>query len=391
MTLKIKKEILLNILKNSTLFSDKKSFNEEFKSIQFCVENGLLTTTTKNNFVSGVVFTAEIEYYGLPFTFNVDVFKLLETVKCAEKNSFIELYTENQTLRVKTGLMNDKLEFITEFQDFTPKKQEKQALIRMNVAELLQAIKQTKATIFPDEMRYNINGLNFDLLDNSLKILSTDGHRLSKFEAECLSIEAFGEKKSFTIPKKEILNIEKVIKQIDGDVCITFTDIGYNISLSKCQVFGKTIQNEFPESNFPDWRRVIPNSFRDCVKVNAKELLEVAKIIELKAGKYYKDNAKIIELKAGKYYEDNACIVSIRNNEMNLSVDWAEIDLNKSIPVECEPEYVLYFKVNIFYLVENLKSCESDFIILQFNNQKDPFIMSADGNEKFKVLTMPMR
>lgn len=370
MTLKIKKEILLNILKNSTLFSDKKSFNEEFKSIQFCVENGLLTTTTKNNFVSGVVFTAEIEYYGLPFTFNVDVFKLLETVKCAEKNSFIELYTENQTLRVKTGLMNDKLEFITEFQDFTPKKQEKQALIRMNVAELLQAIKQTKATIYLNYTRYNINGLNFDLSDNSLKILSTDGHRLSKFEAECLSIDAFGEKKSFTIPKKEILNIEKVIKQIDGDVCITFTDIGYNISLSDCRVFGEIIDSEFA-----NWRQVTPNTFRDCVKVNAKELLEVAKIIESKA----------------KGEIEPSCFVSIKNNEMNLSVDWVEIDLNKSIPVECDAEYVLYLKVNIFYLVENLKSCESDFVLFQFNNQKHPFMMLADGNEKFKVLTMPMK
>jgi DNA polymerase-3 subunit beta len=370
MTLKIKKEILLNILKNSTLFSNKKTFNEEFKSIKFCVENGLLTTTTKSNFVSGIVFTTKVEYNGLPFTFDVDVFKLLETVKCAEKNSLIELYTENQTLRVKTGLMSDKLEFITEFQDSTPKKQEKQALIRMNVAELLQAIKQTKATIFPDYTRYNINGLNFDLSDNSLKIISTDGHRLSKFEAECLSIVAFGEKKSFTIPKKEILNIEKVIKQIDGDVCITYTDIGYNISLSECQVFGKTI-----EDTFPNWRQVVPSSFRSYVKVNAKELLEVAKIIELK----------------GKGRRETPCLVSIQNNKMNLSVDWAEIDLNKSIPVECEPEYTFYFKVNIFYLVENLKSCESDFIIFQFNNQKDPFIMSADGNEKFKVLTMPMK
>jgi len=370
MTLKIKKETLLNILKNSTLFSDKKSFNEEFKSIQFCVENGLLTTTTKNNFVSGIVFTAEIEYTGLPFTFNVDVFKLLETVKCAEKNSFIELYTENQILRVNTGLMNDKLEFITKFQDFTPKKQENQVLIRMKVAELLQAIKQTKASIYPNETRYNINGLNFDLSDNSLKILSTEGHRLSKFEAECLYIEAFGEKKSFTIPKKEILNIEKVIKQIDGDVCITFTDIGYNISVSECRVFGEIIDSEFT-----NWRRVIPNSFRDCVKVNAKELLEVAKIIELK----------------GKDRTETPCLVSIQNNKMNLSVDWAEIDLNKNITAECDAEYTLYFKVNIFYIVENLKSCESDFVVFQFNNENDPFMMLADGNEKFKVLTMPIR
>ena len=370
MTLKIKKEILLNILKNSTLFSDKKAFNEEFKSIKFCVENGLLTTTTKNTFVSGIVFTTRVEYDGLPFTFNVDVFKLLETVKCAEKNSLIELYTENQTIRVNTGLMSDKLEFITKFQDFTPKKQEKQALITMKVAELLQAIKQTKATIYPNSTRYNINGLNFDLLDNSLKIISTDGHRLSKFEAECLSIEAFGEKKSFTIPKKEILNIEKVIKKIDGDVSITFTDVGYNISFSGCQVFGKIIDSEFA-----NWRQVTPNTFRDCVKVNAKELLEVAKIIESKA----------------KGEIEPPCFVSIKNNEMNLSVDWAEIDLNKSIPAECEAEYTLYFKVNIFYLVENLKYCESDFVVFQFNNQQDPFIMSADGNEKFKVLTMPMR
>ena len=375
MTLKIKKEILLNILKNSTLFSDKKALNEEFKSIQFCVENGLLTTTTKNTFVSGIVFTTKVEYDGLPFTFDVDVFKLLETVKCAEKNSLIELYTENQILRVKTGLMNDKIEFISEFQDFTPKKQEKQVFIRMKVAELLQAIKQTKATIYPNYTRYNINGLNFDLLDNSLKIVSCDGYRLSKFEAECLSIEMFGEKKSFTIPKKEILNIEKAIKQIDGDVCITFTDIGYNISLSGCQVFGKTIQNEFPENNFPTWRKIVPNSFRSCVKVNSKELLEVAKIIELK----------------GKDRTEPPCLVSIQNNKMNLSVDWAEIDLNKNITAECDAEYTLYFKVNIFYLVENLQSCESDFVVFQFNKETDPSMMLADGNEKFKVLTMPMR
>ena len=371
MTLKIKKEILLNILKNSTLFSDKKAFNEEFKSIKFCVENGLLTTTTKNTFVSGIVFTTRVEYDGLPFTFNVDVFKLLETVKCAEKNSLIELYTENQTIRVNTGLMSDKLEFITKFQDFTPKKQEKQALITMKVAELLQAIKQTKETIFPDYARDNINGLNFDLSDNSLKIFSTDGHRLSKFEAECLSIEAFGEKKSFTIPKKEILNIEKVIKKIDGDVCITFTDIGYNISLSECRVFGKIM-----ESEFVNWRQVVPSNFRGYVKVNARELLKFA---------------TILTLKAGKYYDEVACLVSIRNNKMNLSVDWAEIDLNKSIPAECEAEYTLYFKVNIFYLVENLKSCESDFVVFQFNKETDPFMMLTDGNEKFKVLTMPMK
>ncbi len=372
MKITLKKEILLKLLKNHALFSEKKAYSDEFRAITFSIDKGLLTT--KSYFVSKMNLKTEIEYDGSPFSFSVNVFQLLEAVKCADKGSFIELSTEmfldGGKLFVNYGLVNDSFELITKFQDYTPKTQENQVSIKMNVAELLQAIKQTKATIFPNEQRYNINGLNFDFIENDLKIISTCGHRLSKFESECLSIETFGEKKSFTVPEKDILNIEKLLKQVDGEVNITFTDIGFSFSFGECEIFGKLIDAEYPA-----WRRVVKHSgVISYAKVNRAEILKVAENFQKRA----------------KGYNDVGCIFKIENNKILLSLDRKELDVSASLPVETECEN-FDCKIGINYLCQNLKSCEGEYVIFEFIDGNKPIHMFSPQNNKFKVVTMLMK
>jgi DNA polymerase-3 subunit beta len=367
MKLTLKKEILLNLLKNHSLFSPKKAYNDEFLSINFSVEKGLLTTKTK--YVAKMTLRTEIEYDGSPFSFSVNVFKLLEAVKCADKGSSIELSIDGKKLFMNDGLVNTSFDLITKFQDYTPKKQENQVSIKMNVVELLQAIKQTKATIYADEKRYNINGLNFDFIDDSLKIISIDGHRLSKFEAQCLSIEVFGEKKSFTVPKKDILNIEKLLKQVDCKVNITFTDIGFTFSFGECEVFGKLIDAEYS-----NWRRIVEHSgFVRYAKVNRAEILKVAESFQKRA----------------KDFKGVGCIFEIRNSELCLKIHEEELKANVNITVETECEN-FDCKIFINYLCENLNSCEGEYVLFEFTKTNNPIHIFSPQNNKFKVITMPM-
>jgi len=369
MKLTLKKEILLNLLKNHSLFSDKKAYNDEFLAITFSIEKGLLTTKTKYDFVSKMNLKTKIEYDGSPFSFSVNVLKFLEAVKCADKGSFIELSIDGEKLFVNDGLGNTPLKLITKFQDYDPKMGENQVSIKMNVAELLQAIKQTKETIFPNETRCNINGLNFDFIENDLKIISTDGNRLSKFEAGCLSIDTFGNKKSFTVPKKDILNIEKLLKQVDGEINISFTDIGFSFSFGYCEIFGKLINDEYT-----NWRRVVKHGgVTSYAKVNRAEILKVAESFQKRA----------------KGYNDVGCIFRIENNKLLLSLDKVGFDGSASLPVETECEN-FDRKIDIDYLCQNLKSCEGEYILFEFTKTDRPVHMFSPQNNKFKVITMPM-
>lgn len=96
------------------------------------------------------------------------------------------------------------------------------------------------------DIRDCINGVMLEVRNSNVRLVATDGHRLSVFNCGCAS----------GVPDMEFIIPREVIERLklkDGHVEITFHD-----KLIKLSYNNATIQTDSIYGKFPDYRRVIP-------------------------------------------------------------------------------------------------------------------------------------
>src|SRR3989338_4382443 len=84
-------------------------------------------------------------------------------------------------------------------------------LFEINPEILKDMIDKTSFAVSTDETRYNINGFYMEKKDSKVRIITTDGHRLSITEKEIEGINA--EKEGVILPKKGVFELRKLLDE----------------------------------------------------------------------------------------------------------------------------------------------------------------------------------
>jgi DNA polymerase-3 subunit beta len=235
----------------------------------------------------------------------------------------------------------------------------------MAVKEFKDMISQTVFAVSDDETRYFMNGVLLEKEENKIVMVATDGRRLAY-----ISKSAENDIKDFTgiiVPPK-ILNI--IIRRAgdEGLISISVTDKTIFIRFGSFNLSSVLI-----EGQFPNYRRVIPESQNFSLSVNRNELLEalrrVAVMVEKKSHRVY------LGIKPGLmhvYSEEN---------------DFGTAD--EDVPCKYDGEEVS-IALNYRYIEEPCKSIEDEEISIRFTEQNKAITIVPVPEKDFFHIVMPM-
>ena len=285
---------------------------------------------------------------------------------------------ENQWLEVSSGRVNYRIAGIPA-EDFPELPSAEDVDFFTLDAELLgRIIELTYFAVSPDEGRPHLNGALFEGDGNTLRMVATDGHRLSLVERN-VEADKGGFGFSMLVPLKAIQELRRLLDEGAGDVEVGAA--GPNAFFRRHLAgAGDGVETEVTmsvklvEARFPPYDTVIPKNVEREVLVDRVALLEALR----RASLISRDKSAALRL----VFENGRLTVSSDNPDVGEATE--ELD------VEYEGE-LLEMGFNGRYLVDTIQALDDETVKLLLSGPKDACVIKPGEGDGYIGVVMPMR
>lgn len=236
--------------------------------------------------------------------------------------------------------------------------------------KLVDLIEKTLFSVSTDEARVNLNGALFECDGSTATMVSTDGHRLTKYS---LPLEGPPLAKGVIIPRKGMDELRKVINRVEGSV-----EIGISDTYLFVKAESLALSIKLNAVTFPPWQQVVPKDFQRRAGIERTELVAALR----QAAVIAPEKTATVRLQLDK-------------GNLQLHADNPELGaINLDLPVDYEGSS-LTAGFNANYLLDALAAVDAERIYLDFQGELDPCVLrpAADEGEApdFLAVVMPMR
>jgi len=281
-------------------------------------------------------------------------------------NNYLELKSGPSEFRI-VGLPAEDFPALPRF--------EKVPFVDVEPQALLDMIERTFFAVSTDETRYNLNGVYFEPSAEALRLVATDGHRLSLVEKK---VDAtFGLKRGVILPKKGLQELRKLLAEAaESSDEKAETKLGFVENSAIVRRPGVVLSMRLIEGLFPDYRQVIPKAGEKVVKLGRGRLLETLRRISLLSS----DKAHAVKLELGK----GTLRVLSQNPDLG--------DAKEEVPVEYEGE-PLKIGFNARYVIDVLGVLKSGDVLLELADDLSPGVLRGadEADQGYTAVVMPMR
>lgn len=150
----------------------------------------------------------------------------------------------------------------------------------IRLSDLRRVIDQTWFSVAGDENRYGLGGAHIEDIPGDagpmVRFVSTDGNRLSWAQSPYAGELGIGRK--MLIPRKALVEIRKMLEGEDQQVELAF---GERAALFRMQ--GVMMHVRLLEADFPDYRQVLPTSFKRKITVERDTLADALRRVSVMA------------------------------------------------------------------------------------------------------------
>lgn len=283
---------------------------------------------------------------------------------CGRENDWVEMRCGKSKFNI-VGLSPDEFPYFPKVNDMH--------FATMNSSLLSEMIEKTAYAMCTDETKYNLNGIYFKLVNENetkyLRLVATDGHRLSMADTEIRDEFVSEFEKGVIFPKKGVYEIRRLTEEIQGDISIGFMD--NNVIFKKDETY---IVMRLVDGEFPDYKRVIPVANDRSILIKRAELLHALKRMAIMSSEKFK----------GIKFDINKGILTISSNNPEFGEGFDEIE------IEYDGEAMIS-RFNARYLIDILSILQDDKIELLLKDEMSPAILKSIDRNDFKAVVMPMR
>ena len=230
-------------------------------------------------------------------------------------------------------------------------------------------INRTIFAITNEESRYALSGTKFELSEASVRMVATDGHRLSFIEKQGQFFQ--GEKIDILIPRKTLAELAKLCSDSNGIVEFAKSDTHLFFKVDQRLLSSRTLSGQFP-----NYELVLPKDKRTAVHFENLRLSSAIKRVSLMADE--KSHSVKFELTTGQTR------ISSQAADVGESEDVLSVEYNgEPFTIGFNAQYLLdFFSV--------ISEGEVIFDVKDGNSQVQ--LRSAIENEfDFRYIVMPMR
>ncbi|MCH5259424.1 MAG: DNA polymerase III subunit beta [Lachnospiraceae bacterium] len=228
---------------------------------------------------------------------------------------------------------------------------------------LKEVIRQTIFSIADNDNNKLMTGELFEINDNTLKVVSLDGHRIS---IRNIILKNSYENKKVVVPGKTLNEISKILSgDMDKDVNIYFTDRHILFEFERTIVVSRLIEGEYFKID-----QMLSSDYETKVNINKKELLNCI------------DRATLLVKEGDK----KPVIINISDESMELKMNSTVGSMDEQIDITKEGKDLM-IGFNPKFLIDSLRVIDDEEVDLYMVNPKAPcFIRNAEETYIYVIL-----
>jgi DNA polymerase-3 subunit beta len=238
--------------------------------------------------------------------------------------------------------------------------------LRLKQKELKELLLLVQYSMAQQDIRYYLNGLLLVLEGDQVKVVATDGHRLS-YAAH--SVTAQQGKVEVILPRKAILELARLLEDADEEVETTVFGSQVRFRFGTIELVTKVI-----DGKFPDYTRVIPTSYQKHIMVDRVMLLQALQRAGILANEKFRGVRWLIT--------NNSLRISCTNSEQEEAQEELEVDY------QGDP---LDIGFNIAYLLDVLNNVQAQKVKCAFGDASSSMLVTVPELPEFRYVVMPMR
>lgn len=280
-----------------------------------------------------------------------------EKVILESKENNLNVDADNYHTKIK-GLSAEDFPLIPQVQE--------ESFAKLDSGELRDALSETSWAVAINETQPEISGLFMGFEGTSLRIATTDRYRLA--ERIITLKEPVSETKEVIIPSRTINELYKILGSGLNEVEIYFSESQVLFKFDETEIISRLIDGQYP-----DYRQIVPKSFKTEALVEKDDLIHALKAASLFAS----DSSNI-----------------------NLEVDSSGIKITSSSVASGENTTVIKAELkgenntavfNFRYLLDCLNNLKEPKIVLSMIDDASPAMITPENRNNYLYIVMPIK
>ena len=237
----------------------------------------------------------------------------------------------------------------------------------INAGKFKKALDKTIFCMANQDVRYYLNGLLFNVSNSKLKLVASDGHRLSIYEDNL--DQATGFEARIILPRKGVLELSRLLDDPEAELKVEFSSNNIRIFIKNLVFSAKLV-----DSKYPDFGKVFQQEFFNQIHIQKQILKEALTRVAILSNEKFKGVTFDITPESMK--------ISTHNPEH----DEAEEEL--AIEYVGEPLSIAF---NAQYLLDAVSNLDSELAVLTIASNASSCFIDEPGDCGYKFIVMPMR
>ena len=293
--------------------------------------------------------------------------KLLDILRSLPEATDVSLDAQNNRLQVRAGRSRFNLQTLPAA-DFPLLSDPGVPLAKVRIAqkEFRELLLLVQFAMAQQDIRYYLNGMLLVLESELMRVVATDGHRLSYASGAVAKQE---EKREVILPRKAVLELARLLT--DGEDAL---EVELYANQVKFRFGAVELTTKIIDGKFPDYNRVIPQNYQKHIELNRLLLLQALQRAAILSNEKFRGVRWMLT--------GNGLRISCTNNEQEEAQEELEIEYSG------DPLDVGF---NITYLLDVLTNVAASRVDCAFGDANSSMLITLPDRSDYRYVVMPMR
>lgn len=248
---------------------------------------------------------------------------------------------------------------------------------RVPVEELWSLLAATHCSMSKDETRPHLAAALVEVAGATLRVTTTDGHRLSQAER---AVEGLDGSESLLVPARSLRKVKQMLGRAASSCGWSSGDLEVaaagGFAFFRCGRL--SISARLVEARFPSYEQVIPLRFDRAVTADREAILDAIR-------------AAAVMGSADDAHATTRVVVS--GGRMTVSKEATEAStasVSEDVPVSLQGPGLI-FGFNGAYMMDALRAIEGRKVTVELGGEGDPFVVRSAGRTGYRCIIMPLR
>ncbi|CAN5293399.1 DNA polymerase III subunit beta [soil metagenome] len=245
---------------------------------------------------------------------------------------------------------------------------------KMSGEALVETVEKVSRSYSRDETRPVLTGILISFEESRVRMVTTDSYRLSIKETELAT--TFDGAREAIIPARAMQEVGRIFSGSDEEQ----VEVALSENQALFRIGDVLFGTRLIEGNFPEYKRLLPNTFQREISVHREDLVDSLRRVNLFAQR------QTPPVPVNLAFSEGAVEVSVRNGEVG--------EAREKLPANSEDEFHISF--NPSYLLDGVSAVDSEKVRFKLNESLKPGLIVPENDENgeesdFLYLIMPMR